>query len=250
MAKFCTKCGAQLDDGTVFCTVCGEKLDANVNNQTAQAVTNQPADQGDKSMLDSFKENVNMETVKNFKNNPNFNLIVGAGVVVVAAIVVIALLVSLIGGGGYKGAISDYFNAIENADGKKLMNTYPKFAIKAMEDDLDDDEDIKDYFNDRADGLQDSLKEEYGKIKSISYKITDKDELSDKRLKLLKTAIKSQFDTKKVKVTKGYEVELDVKIKGKDSKDTVTYEGVVVKANGDWFVMYMADEDSGLTDLF
>lgn len=223
MAKFCTKCGASLADNSAFCTSCGQVL------EVTQAQPETPA--GGKSIID----NINMDNIKNLKNNPKFNTYVGMGIVGILALIVLIIFISLVSGGGYKKPLDNYFKGVEKGQGKYIQKAFSKDLLKLMEEGFDDEDvDMDDYFDDIADTFNDLLEEDYGKIKSISYKITDKKKLSDKKLKAIKDDLKDTYDTSKIKVTKGYKLEIDVKVKGKDDKDTEDIELTVAKVNGDW----------------
>ena len=84
--------------------------------------------------------------------------------------------------------------------------------------------------------IMDSLEDEYGKNVKVSYKVTDKDELSDKKLKNIQEGLKDNYDIPKKSVTKGYKVDVDMTIKGKDDEDTNETTLYIVKIKGDWYV--------------
>ena len=66
--------------------------------------------------------------------------------------------------------------------------------------------------------------------------MTDKDELSDKKLKNIQEGLKDNYDIPKKSVTKGYKVDVDMTIKGKDDEDTNETTLYIVKIKGDWYV--------------
>ena len=119
MSKFCTKCGASIEDNSSFCTSCGAKFDA------APAASTASADSND-SILDKFKANANVETIKGLQSNPNFKKYVGIGVVAIAAIIIICILVSVLSG-GYMKPIENYFEGIVKKDAETFMEAYHEY---------------------------------------------------------------------------------------------------------------------------
>ena len=61
------------------------------------------------------------------------------------------------------------------------------------------------------------------------------EEMSDKELEKLQKSLKESLD-KKCKVKKGYELEVQATVKGKDDKETDITKMKVIKLNGDWVV--------------
>lgn len=239
MAKFCTKCGASCDDSTAFCTSCGAKFDSAAQPQAAPTAGSE-----DKTILDKFKENANVESIKGLQKNPNFNKIVGISAVAVLALIILIILLSTLGA-GYKKPIGNWLKAIEDKDPKTAVKTIPEFQydyLKKQIKDSDKYDDVEDYFKESLEESLDGLEEDYGKKIKLSYKIIDKEKLDDDDLKDIKKDYKERYDEKGVDVSKGYEVDVEVKIKGKDDKDEEDVTFTVVKVNGDW-VIYDVDGD-------
>lgn len=247
MSKFCTSCGASLDDNATFCTNCGTAQGNAQPQGGAQAaagaavntVKNTFNDIKDKVDVNAIKDSLSAENIKNLKTNPNKNTLIALGGILVVVIIVIAILASILGG-GYKKPVDNLFKAMADGDGKALQKSMPSVLLKS--DDYEENileysdyDDIDEYFDDMAKKIQDSLEDEFGKKLKISYKVTDKDELSDKKLKDIKSTLKDQ-GAKNVKVTKGYELDLEVKIKGKEDDDEDDMTLTVVKVNGDWCI--------------
>lgn len=243
MSKFCTKCGAACDDNTAFCTSCGAKFDA-APAQQAQSAQQAQANNagGDKSILDKFKENATMDNIKNLSSQPNFTKIVGIAVVAVAALIILIIIFS-IAGSGWKKPVKNFFNGIEDTDAETFIKSMCEAQVDGMEkaykgSDTDFDEAIEK----RLENTMDYLEDELGKDVKISFKITDKDKLSDKKLDDIKDSIKETYNAKGIKVTKGYELEIDYTIKGDDDKDKDDGEMVVAKVDGKW-CLYSYDFD-------
>ena len=80
------------------------------------------------------------------------------------------------------------------------------------------------------------LEDEYGDDIKVSYKIKDKEKIDKDDLEDLEDDIKDTYD-EKVKVSKGYELKIEMKIKGDDDKEKDTTKIKVYKIDGDWCLM-------------
>ena len=248
MAKFCTSCGAQLDDNATFCTSCGAQLGSAPSaapqggaapQGNAGASFQNAAAQAGGAVKDGFnkaKESLSMENIKNLKTNPNKTTLIVLGGIVIVAIIVIIVLFNLIFAHPYKGAIDNYFKAITKGDGDLYKKTVPECKIEYLEDN-DDDFDADDYFSDIAEGMQDSLEDDYGDGAKISYDIKKEKKLSDKKVEDIEDDLQDRYDAKGVSVTAAYEVKIKAKIKGDDDEDTKTLTFTCAKVDGQWCIV-------------
>lgn len=242
MSKFCTNCGASMNDNAVFCTSCGAKNDV---APTASNIPSQPAPAAEGATpIDQLKSKT-AQAISGFKNSPQRNTYIGIGVVAVAAIVLIVLLFVLLGG-GYKGALNDYFDAICDKDGEAYLEaTTPEDIIKYL--DKEEDYDRDDQESDAKDTVKrkySGLKEEFGNDIKISYKVTDKDKVDKDDIDDLNDLLEDEYDDLKIKVKAAYELELELKIKGDDDKeDEIEADAYVCKINGDWIVLSLSCKD-------
>ncbi|MFT3950515.1 MAG: zinc ribbon domain-containing protein [Oscillospiraceae bacterium] len=229
MSKFCTSCGAALSDDAGFCTSCGAKTAQAVAPQPAPVVTPTPVPAGatvaQGTPLDSFKKKV-----KEIWTGPNRNKIIGIAAIAVVAIIVLCILASLLGG-GYKKPIDNLFKGMEKGDEDKFFSAFPKEA----EDQFKSYSSILGSSSSFLDSITDELEDKYGDDIKISYKVKDKDKMDKDDLDDLEDDYKDKYD-EKVKITKGYELTLDVTIKGDDDKDTDDMDITVLKIDGDWYV--------------
>lgn len=227
MSKFCTKCGATLEDNAAFCTLCGEKFDTAA--EAAPAANN-----GEETILDKFKANANAEGIKKLKENPNFAKFVGIGAAALALIIIIAILSSILGS-GYKKPVKNLFKGLEDGDAKSLMKAMHEIQIDNMKDASDmTKKELEDELDDMLEEIHDLMEDEYGKKFKISYKIVDEDKLDKDDLKDLEDELEDDWDEKKLKVTKAYELDIEYEIKGKDDDDAKEMSLTVAKVNGDW----------------
>ena len=205
MAKFCTKCGAPLDNNAAFCTNCG-------------------------AVADKKNNIVNL-------HNKNTAILLGG---ILAGIIVLVILISLIFGGGYKSAIDNYFEGFEDTNAKKFMKAMPECQIEYLEESLKDYSkfnSLAEYFEYLLEEALNKIEDEYGDDISISYEIKDKEELSEKELKDIRKRLENNYDNDDVKVTKGYEVEITAEIKGDDNSDEEDITVKVAKVDGDWCII-------------
>lgn len=205
MAKFCTKCGAPLDNNAAFCTNCG-------------------------AVADKKNNVVNL-------HNKNTAILLGG---ILAGIIVLVILISLIFGGGYKSAIDNYFEGFEDTNAKKFMKAMPECQIEYLEESLKDYskfDSLAEYFEYLLEEALNKIEDEYGDDISISYEIKDKEELSEKELKDIRKRLENNYDNDDVKVTKGYEVEITAEIKGDDNSDEEDITVKVAKVDGDWCII-------------
>ena len=249
MAKFCTSCGAQLDDNATFCTSCG----AQVGNAAAPSAAPQPQGMPQQPQqsagdavketfnkakeavnVDAIKDSLSMENIKNLKTNPNKTTIIALGCIALVVIILIIILYNLIFAHPYKGTLNDYYKGIAQGDGELLKGIAPKCQIEYLED---KDKYVDDYFDDEAGDAQKTLEAIYGDDVKISYSIKDEKALSDKKLSDARKELKEMYDAKDVEVTKGYKVTAKLTIKGDDDEQDDTIDFEVYKVDGDWCIL-------------
>ncbi len=168
------------------------------------------------------------------------------GTIAIAAVAAVVLIAggSMVSSSAYKTPIKNYFEAMEKGNGKKLQKAYGKALVSAMDDYFEDEDfyeygeydDIDEMFDEMAESFKDDLEDEYGKKTKITYEITDKDKIDKDDLEDFEDTFKDAFD-KKLKISKGYEVDVKAKFKGKDDKDTEKLQLIVLKINGKWAAM-------------
>lgn len=127
----------------------------------------------------------------------------------------------------YEEPIKNMIEGLSEANSSKFLKAFPSFISDYM----------KDIFTDKY--LETTLKtaeEEYGKNVKMTYKITDKTEIDSDELKEMEEAVKTNFD-KEIKITKGYELGIEVTTKGDDEEDTETDEMNVYEIDGNWYIL-------------
>ncbi len=261
MSIFCGNCGAELPDDAQFCTNCGHSVPAKsaesegtetVNAAVETDAAAEPTAAAPASPTDSASQPAaapssaetaaapsSAETAP-VQNNKNLIPIIIGGAA--AAVLLIVLIVSIsLGGGGYKKAINNYFDVMFRGKADKIEKLCPPKYWDWYEDEYNEElDDIKDEYKDNWEDMLEKFEDEYGKNFKATYKITDKKELSDKKLKTIQDNLKERYDIAKKSVKKAYKLDLDVELKGKDDEDSNELTVYAVKIGGNW---YLCNED-------
>ncbi len=127
----------------------------------------------------------------------------------------------------YEEPIRNMIEGLSETNSGKLLNAFPDFITEYMKD---------IYTNEFLESTLDKAKEEFGANIKLSYKITDKKDLEEKDLKQVEESIKKNFD-KEIKITKGYEVEVEVTTKGDEAEDTEKDAFKVYEVDGKWYIL-------------
>ena len=259
MSIFCGNCGAELPDDAQFCTNCGHSVPAKsaesegtetVNAAVETDAAAEPTAAAPASPTDSASQPAaapsSAETAP-VQNNKNLIPIIIGGAA--AAVLLIVLIVSIsLGGGGYKKAINNYFDVMFRGKADKIEKLYPPEYLDWYEDEYNKElDDIKDDYEETREDALEYIEDEYGKNFKATYKITDKKELSDKKLKTIQDNLKEKYDIAKKSVKKAYKLDLDVELKGKDDEDSDELTVYAVKIGGNW---YLCDEDGYFMSLY
>lgn len=230
MSKFCGRCGAQLDDNAIFCTKCGANLGQPNQQFNADAVKNVAA-----------KNTVTAAV----KNGDKKTLAIVGGIVGAVVVLIVVFICCLIFGGGYKDPLKRMKKTLENGDGKSyrqmvMSDKYFK-AINNNNDAVDDyfKGDIDEYYD--YDRLWAPLEDMYGKNIKVTYDIKTKKKLKKSDLEdyqddLQRDADSMGIDDYEPKVTAGYELKINLSVKGDDDKYTDTNSLHVYKVDGDWVI--------------
>ncbi|SDB07585.1 zinc-ribbon domain-containing protein [Ruminococcaceae bacterium FB2012] len=272
MSKFCSVCGASLPDDATFCTSCGAPQAPNnqfqqpaPDNQFQQAPNNpypqpapqQPAgsDSAAYSMLDAIGQpgtapgmyqQAPAAAKPGFTLTPKAKKIIILGCAGAAAVAVIIILLIVLLGGGYKKPVDNLVKALETGKGEYYVSTLAEVEKKSLEEDYVTNsskyDTLAEYYDDKFESRKESLADRYGDNFSISYSIADKKEVSESRLKSYASTYKSYFG-KKVDVSAGYTLQLEVTWKGSDKDEDGDKSVTVLKVDGDW-VLWDADYDS------
>lgn len=233
MSKFCPNCGAPLEDIAVFCGSCGARLDAPAQPQ--QPVYEQPV----------YEQPVPQQPKKS-KKGLVVAIVAIVAVVGIAAALYFSGIIDQILGGGYDKALDTYLKArmmYQCDDADDLM---PEEAWDTFEEEnFMDADDFEEYLEVQREYLVDELAYEFGSNLKFSYKVTKEKAISDGNLKKIGKALAEDYGIKASAVKKGYDLTMDVTMKGSEDSETSDFECAVVQIGSDWYVISWEDYGDG-----
>lgn len=217
MARFCSNCGAQLEDEDKVCGNCG---------QACSKIGGGALNQGKKKKDRSGKKRVKGKTI--------FILIV---LLIVLAIVV-KIVSSFI---GYRGVLRKTMKAFEDYD----MDTLEFLASDINQCGMFG-EDTEDYFSNIVSEQLDLYESTVGHDLKISYEVNEIYELPERKLEKMFENLEKEYDYDTSGIEKVMVVDMTITTKGSKKtenwgKDTL----LLLKENGEWQVY-----DNGLCNLY
>ncbi len=127
----------------------------------------------------------------------------------------------------YEQPIKYLVEGLEQTSAKTFLKAFPPF-LGDMMDGIFTDEYLSSI-------IEESL-EEFGDNIKMTYKVTDKEELTDEDLKEMEEEVKESFG-EEIDITKGYEVKVELTTKGDDSEKTEKDSFEVFEIDGNWYVL-------------
>lgn len=237
MSKFCQNCGKALDDAMRFCDGCGAPQQA--APQQAPVATTPKAPKA------SFDFNKIIDEVKSFANglvnrckaDKKF-MYTCIGVAAAAVVVLVVLLALIFGGSSYTAPIDTLIDVSFEGKVDKIKNLAPEEYWDWYEEEYDADiDDMIEEAEDNFDDMMDYYEEQYGDNIRVSYKVDKKKELSDRKLEGIAEALADKYDIDEDKVTAGYELDVELSIKGSEDDDENETEITVIKYKGKWYAV-------------
>ena len=263
---FCPKCGSQIPDNAAACPNCGEKMEAKAENVTAQSEVVGNV-QGEINNDDNKKNNVIVKIAaavaavvvvillisslfgssykdpvkklvklcnKKEESSIEYNYINQPKFLADYTKTYEEILAKSDYDDDYKNTYEYVFDDWEDTYGEdfKVKLVKIKDVEKMDKDDIKDyQESMREYVEDKDDreDLVDDMKD------SLEYYEDDYD-LSKKDSKKILSAYKKMLKKMaKVKISKGYEMDIEIKIKGEDGKAEFKEKHVeIIKVDGDW----------------
>lgn len=244
---FCQKCGMSNPDGATFCTGCGASLPTGTQNFSMGQ--------------DMFGGGVPAQQTfpmggQSKKSSGTAIIIMAVAAILVVAIVVGVLFAFGVLGGGPEKVIRKSLEAAINGDGKTLyeITADPYLIEEALDDgEYDDEEEIKEEFEERALDTQENLEDRYGNDLTYDMEVIRVTEYDDREVEELGEWLAERTDDaypedalQDVRVLK-----VRATIEGDEDKDTETTETVVVKIDGNWYIstiFYSKDQIEDILD--
>ena len=197
--------------------ICGTEL-----QDTDKKCPNCNADVEVKKTTEDVEVNKATTTKSNLLSDKKTLTIIG---IAAAAVLLVVILLVVALSGGYKKPIKNYFKGSQTYNAKTIVKAFPTF----MKDDKLDKYD-EDYMED----FKEDLEKEYGKRVKYDYKIIGKIKLEKEDLEKAQKSLEKKYDDVKIKVTDGYQLCLQIKIKGSEDHEEYFYPYSVYKVNGKW----------------
>ena len=160
---------------------------------------------------------------------------------VLMALVLMLSLTACGANGSYKSVVKTMTKAMEECDGEKMIKIFPEELMEILcEEQFDDD------YDDMVDDLEDSLKDtmdwwedQYGRDIKLTYEIDDADELDEDEIEAIMDYYDDVMDLD-LDIKKGYEVEVEMTIEGKDDDDSEDMVLTIIKVGSKWYVDLMS----------
>ena len=235
---FCEKCGKENPDGAKFCEGCGSELSQNIVSDEAD-VNLSTEYSTEASGVESANADFSSDTQPEEPKKKSSKSIIAAAIVAVVVIVALVFGIKAVFGGGPESVVKNYVKAMETGKASYMLKTIPK----SMEKEIKKDDDKMDELEDNMKDSKESIEDQFGDKAKITYKILDKEKIDKDDLEDLEDSFNDNIknyndenDTniKKVKISKGYEMNVKIKIKGEDDSDSHTTTMTVVKIDGRW----------------
>lgn len=218
---FCSKCGAQIEDGAAFCTKCGAEAAEQHSRRTTAA---------------GYQVN---ESIQN-KSKPegNYRLIGMIGTAVIALVVII-VIIKVIGAfsGGYEKVIEKYLKAIQEEDGELLCSIYPPEYIDFLIGPgsfYSDEEGLAEDFTEECAERHEELSGGIYGHPDIEYDIVSEEKLGENELESLNNDLEDNYDFEENSVSQAYYVTFRVYIPG--GEKVYTAERYLLKIHGKWYM--------------
>ena len=263
MSKFCSSCGNPLEEGAAFCSGCGKPVaaeapvepvapaapaEAEVAAQPAEApaAKENPVNKVvDKVQDFSQKATVYVKDyIAKAKENPKMWIAPSAIAVGIIALLVVVII--LLSGSKYTTALDTYIDVMFYGNGSKLEQLAPKEYWDYLEENNDMSlDDLKDQFEENVDDRLDMLEDQYGKNVKVTYKITDEDKLSDRKMKKIAEALEDTYDIDAKSVKEGYKVDAEMFIKGSEDDDEGESTFNIIKIGSRWYMISYYDTGDG-----
>lgn len=129
----------------------------------------------------------------------------------------------------YEEPVKNLIEGLAEANSEKFLNAFPPF--------ISNNEYMKNTFtNEYLQGVLEKAQEDYGANITMSFKVTNKEEISEENIKNKEEDIKSYYN-EEVTITKGYKLNTEITTKGNNEEDTDIGEFEVYEIEGKWYII-------------
>lgn len=242
MSKFCGNCGALCDDSVKICGNCGAPF-AEPETNSGNILSKIP--NINNINLDNLK-NINIKPEMKDQATKIAKIALPAVAGVVALLVIIFAII--VPNTGAQKAVKDYFKAFQKGESAKIVEYLPVSASAYLSEDENLMDMLDATLELSIDDLNGKYGEGFKfKVKKVEKEKLDEDDLDDIRdaydeiadgLKAFNAD--SDFETPEIKA--GYKFEFELVLKGDKREKTEDCEMTMIKENGKW-VIYEMDTD-------
>ena len=206
---FCGKCGKNNSDDAMFCRECGAPLQA-YHSPGGDAAAHIPSS----------------------TQASHHNRLVG--IIAVAAVALVALIAgfSLFGGRSPDAAVTQLVDAVFDADGKAIVALMPETVLKLAAEEGYSRQDLIDELEAELDSQLYWILSYAGDDWSVSCKVGQSDDVSNKELRALQDEYK-EYDTD---ISAAKTVEAQITFTSEEYDNTSTIEVPVVKVGRSWYI--------------
>lgn len=232
---FCKNCGKELpENGVCECGATATPVEEvkEVKEETVKAA---------ETVATNVSDTVSANTAPSTAGGLDVKMLAIIGGAAVIGLIIIIALFSVLFGGGYKKPVEKYFKAIQKADMDKYISVFPEEFAEGIEDEIDDDYDgdFEDYLDDE---YLDALEEDYGRNIKFKVKFEEKDEVKNRDIKFFEEMADAD-------ISKAYEVEFTLTVKGKEDDDELDFVAYVGKVDGEGWKLLMPPCEKGDIDI-
>lgn len=216
MAKFCTNCGAQMEEDDKVCGQCGARIEGEMDASAAG-------------------ENISQAAAAVSEGKPgtsqNYKWIVAIIVAVAAIAVIITSIVLVSRSRSYNGTLRKMTKALQENDIETLESLTSSIA-EAKEENGD-----SDYYETRVSDVLDKYEDNVGIVEDISYEITDQTEMSERRVENVKNNLSDEYHMDIRPIEDILQVNLRLIVEGERKSASYNVDNLyLIKEDGSWKV--------------
>ncbi len=231
MARFCSYCGAVMEDTDKVCGQCGTPAMEYYGSDQRESAPRERIQRPRNSRPLGSGQSISIDKAK-------VNLIIKLAIALVAVIVLGVITYKVITTfTGYNATIRKMVKALEKDD----VDTLDALASSVSEEYYTFlyGSDYFEYYEKAVSDALDDFEDSVGNIKSISYEITDVTEISDRRMNDFKDELTESFNMDTDDITDINRVYLKLTVKGKKKSSSFNVDKLyVIKEAGKWKIFY------------
>ena len=228
MSKYCTHCGAQLEEDARFCAACGMTADGIKKGELSK-----------KKRWRGTAGNFNSGEKCSQRTLKRIGLISAT-----AAIILTILCIVIFGSGGYKGTVKKVVAAIEAQDVDALMDLSSDLYYGRK----DDYEECEYFYNREVENLTEHFEEDVGRRYTLKYEIDSVRSATKKEKDAMLEGLSYEgYDEKAIKAVKEIKI-VSVILTAKNGRRSEDQEVTmaVAKEKGGWKLLAIETVRSGI----